>query len=344
MRRTPLVELPAELAVAASPPQGEGGRYLLGVDGGATKTLAAVLDLEEGALWLGHAGPSNEDAVGAEAAVRALLGASDQALERAGVSADGLGAAVLAIAGTDTAAIAANVRSARTETWIVVNDVVGAWATATGAAPGVGVIAGTGSNVLGVGRDGRAWRAGGWGHLLGDEGSAYWFGMHSISAALRDRDASGPATALADAVVAFYGVDSVEALASWVYTKPLTKGEIAAFAVEAGRIADQGDAVARALYERGADSLAEQITTVIEQTGLDGGFPVGLIGGAFKAGAVLIDPLTAAVHECAPEAVVSLVEIAPVAGSLLLAARACGEVDRLTAAEMAALVDAASQR
>jgi N-acetylglucosamine kinase-like BadF-type ATPase len=344
MRRTPLVELPAELAVAAQPPQGAGARYLLGVDGGATKTLAAVLDLEAGELRLGHAGPSNEDAVGAEAAVRALLAAADQALERADVSADRLGAAVLAIAGTDTEAIAANVRSAGMDSWIVVNDVVGAWATATGAGPGVGVIAGTGSNVLGVGPDGRAWRAGGWGHLLGDEGSAYWFGMHSISAALHDRDASGPPTALADAVAAFFGVDSVEALASLVYTKPLTKGEIAAFAVEAGRIAELGDAVACELYERGADCLATQISTVIEQAGLEGRFPVGLIGGAFKAGAVLVDPLTAAVHEWAPEAVVSLVEIAPVAGSLLLAARACGEVDRLTAAEMSALVDAASQR
>ena len=129
-----------------------------------------------------------------------------------------------------------SVRAARSEDWIVVNDVVGAWATATGARPGVGVISGTGSNVFGVGPDGRglarrrlgapARRRG-----LAATGSA----SQSITAALRDRDGSGPPTALSDAVAEFFGVPSVEALAALVYSKPLTKGEIAAFAVETAR-------------------------------------------------------------------------------------------------------------
>ena len=74
--------------------------------------------------------------------------------------------------------------------------------------PGVAAIAGTGSNVFGVGSAGagtRTWRAGGWGHLLGDEGSGYWLGVESIKAALRDREASGPATALSEAAPAFFG-------------------------------------------------------------------------------------------------------------------------------------------
>ena len=65
----------------------------------------------------------------------------------------------------------------------------------------MGAISGTGSNVFGVGPARRAWRAGGWGHLLGDEGRGYWLGVQSISAALRDRDASGPQTALGDAAL-----------------------------------------------------------------------------------------------------------------------------------------------
>ncbi len=192
---------------------------------------------------------------------------------------------MLAVAGTDTDAVVAHVRAGRSEEWIVVGDVVGAWATATGARPGVGAIAGTGSNVFGVGADGRAWRAGGWGHQLGDEGSGYWLGLQSIKAALRDRERSGPETALSDAAVEFFGAASVEALAAMVYSKPLTKGEIAAFAIETARLAEQGDAVARELYERGARELAQQIAAVIHQTGLQGEFPVGLIGSAYKAGA-----------------------------------------------------------
>jgi glucosamine kinase len=346
MKREPLVQLPD---VLTRPQAHADARFVLGVDGGATKTLAAVLDLENGTLHLGHGGPSNEDAVGAEAAVQALLQAADEAIDRAGIDAGQLGAAVLAIAGTDTEALARKVRSARTDAWIVVNDVVAAWATATGGGPGVAAIAGTGSNVFGVGgqgADARSWRVGGWGHLLGDEGSGYWLGVQSIKAALCDRERSGPETALSEAAMAFFDQPSVEAVAASVYTKPMTKGEIAAFAIETSKLAEQGDAVACELYERGARELAEQIVAVIRQIGLDADasdaheeFPVGLIGSAFKAGKVFVEPLTRAVHECAPNARVDAVELAPVGGSLLLAARACGSADAIVTGELARLID-----
>src|SRR5690242_17865621 len=119
----------------------------MGVDGGATKTLAAVMDLTEGVLHLGHGGSSNPDAVGAEAAGGALLMAAGQALGRMGIAMGDLDGAVLAMAGTDTDAIRALVApggpiaqaggwsASVAEVWVVVNDVVGAWAAATGAAP-----------------------------------------------------------------------------------------------------------------------------------------------------------------------------------------------------------------
>jgi glucosamine kinase len=342
VHRAPLVQLPPELA----PPGARGGnaRFVLGIDGGATKTLAALLDLERGSLHLGQAGPSNEDAVGTRRAVDALLEAADEAVGRAGIDGERLDAEVIALAGTDTDAVARNVRAARSEDWLVVNDVVAAWATATEAQPGVGVISGTGSNVFGVGFDGRAWRAGGWGHQLGDEGSGYWFGIESIKAALRDREASGPETALSEAAVEFFGVASVEALAALVYSKPLSKGEIAAFAIETAKLAADGDAVACEIYKRGAALLGEQVAAVIRRTGLaDGaqGFSVGLIGSAYKAGAVFVEPLTRVVHELAPEARVAVVEMAPVGGSLLLAMRACGCEAALSASELAGLIDGA---
>jgi glucosamine kinase len=338
MRRTPLVQLQEALT---RPEPAADARYVLGVDGGATKTLAGVLDLDTRELHLGHGGPSNQDAVGADAAVRGLLEAADAAIGRAGISAERLAGAVLAIAGTDTEAIARNVRAARTEDWLVVNDVVAAWASATGTGPGVAVIAGTGSNVFGVGPDDRPWRAGGWGHLLGDEGSGYWLGIQSIKAALSDREASGPQTALTDRVPAFFGLQTVEQVVHLVYSKPLTKGEIAALASETARLANAGDPVACDLYARGARELGRQIRAVLEQTGLEGGFPVGLIGGAWAAGSVYIDPLAAEIHERAPEARVERVELAPVGGSLLLAARACGCAGRVEPTELRRLIDEA---
>lgn len=351
MNRDSLVQLPDPLV---NPGSRAAGRYVMGIDGGATKTLAAVLDLEQAEVHLAQGGPSNEDAVGARAAVAVLLEVAEQALQRAGIDERQLATAVLAVAGTDTDAIARQVKTARSDDWIVVNDVVGAWAAATGAQPGIGAISGTGSNVFGVGPRGRPWRVGGWGQLLGDEGSGYWLGAQSIRAALRDRDGSGPHTALSEAVVEFFGTSSVEAVAALAYSKPLTKGEIAAFAAEACRLAEQGDAVARELYARGAHELAEQIVAVIRHTGLaegdgsaNGGaaaFPVGLIGSVFKAGALFVDPLIATVHQAAPVASVSVVEMAPVGGSLLLAARACGCAAQLDPDRLTRLLDAALAR
>lgn len=345
MNRDSLVQLPPPLV---TPGSRASGRYVMGIDGGATKTLAAVLDLQQGAVHVAQGGPSNEDAVGVRAAVDALLEVAEQALRRAGIDQQQLATAVLAVAGTDTDAIARQVKAARSEDWIVVNDVVGAWAAATGAQPGIGAISGTGSNVFGVGPHGRTWRVGGWGQLLGDEGSGYWLGAQSIRAALHDRDGSGPETALSEAVVEFFGTSSVEAAAALVYSKPLTKGEIAAFATETCKLAERGDAVACELYARGARELAAQIVAVIRHTGLgDGGagaFPVGLIGSVFRAGAVFVAPLVATVHQAAPAARVSVVEMAPVGGSLLLAARACGCAEQLDPDSLTRLLDAALAR
>lgn len=342
LRRTSLIELPTTLCTASSAARETGApRYVLGVDGGATKTLAAVLDVGAQTLHLGHGGPSNEDSVGAHAGAGAVIDASREATESAGIELEEIDAAVLAVAGTDTAAIERHVHSRAPDSWIVVNDVVGAWATATGAEPGIGVISGTGSNVFGVGPDGRGWRAGGWGHVLGDEGSGYWLGVRSIAAVLHDRDESGPKTALSDAALEHFEVQDVDGLVELVYGKPLSKSEIAAFAVQTAKLAEQQDAVAERLYRDAAAELTSQVSAVIRNTGLDGDFAVGLIGSAFKAGRVFVDPLVEGIAELAPGARVRVVEAAPAAGALMLALSSCGHGDDADVDELGRLVDEA---
>jgi glucosamine kinase len=315
----PLVTLPAPLS---EPVPQEGARLLLGVDGGATKTLAAAYDLESGQVSLGHGGPSNPDAVGSDAAASAVASAASEAL--ASSVRHQPDAAVLAIAGTDTDAVARSLAKFEDQGWIVVNDVVGAWATATTCEPGVAAIAGTGSNVFGVGPMQKHWRSGGWGHILGDEGSGYWLGLNSIKAVLRYRDGRGPRTMLTEQAPSFFEVDSIEELASLVYSKPLTKGEIAALAVKTGEAAIAGDQVAVDLYGQAAIDLAEQIHSVLRNTDLEGSFPIGLVGSAFRAGEVFISPLLEQIQRFAPQAQISTVKMAPVGGALLLAARAAG--------------------
>jgi glucosamine kinase len=124
-----------------------------------------------------------------------------------------------------------------------------------------------------------------------------------------------------------------------VYSRPLSKSEVAAFAIETALWAERGDAVARELFEDGARWLGGQIAAVIAQTGLEGAFPVGLIGSAYKAGPVFVDPLTRAIHRVAPEAQIATVEMPPVGGSLLLAERACGAERALDPAQLARLIE-----
>jgi N-acetylglucosamine kinase-like BadF-type ATPase len=332
VNRSPLIELPAALRLGTSTDERREPRLLLGVDGGATKTLAAVLDLRDGQLRVGRAGPSNPDAIGVPAAIAALGQASEEALARAGVGADRLDGAVLTVAGTDLGPLTERLCDDRPG-WIVVNDVVGAWAVATGAQPGIGVIAGTGSNVLGIGADNRAWRAGGWGHVLGDEGSGYWLAVQALKAVLSDRDGSGPATALGEPALAFFGVRAAEEIPVKIFSEHIGKDEIAAFAPDVAHVAATGDAVARALYEDGARLLGRQISAVISHANLHGAFPVGLVGGVFKTAQHYLASLTREIHVVAPQARVAVVDMAPVGGSLLLACRAAGggaTLDRLT--------------
>ena len=339
MTRESLVQLPDALTRVQAD---TGARYVLGVDGGATKTLAAVLDLESRALYVALGGPSNEDAVGTNAAVQAVLGAADGAIERAGIATEELGAAVLAIAGTDTGAIAKHVRLARTADWIVINDVVGAWATATGAGPGVAAISGTGSNVFGVGPDGRAWRAGGWGHLLGDEGSGYWIGIESIRA--RCETATPPAR-LPRSRTPRRRSSTFPASRRWPCTSTQSRSRRRRSPRSRSRRRGWPSAKMRSRassISAAPASSAGRSPRSSSRTGLrESSFPVGLIGSAFKAGAVLVEPLERVVRECAPDACLSVVEMPPVGGSLLLAARACGRAQAVQAAELAGLIDSA---
>jgi N-acetylglucosamine kinase-like BadF-type ATPase len=179
--------------------------------------------------------------------------------------------------------------------------------------------------------------------MLGDEGGAYWLGVQSIKAGLRHREGSGPATALTAELIDFFEVPSIESLASLVYSKPLTKSEIAAFAVRSGKVADAGDEVAREIYERGAHELSQQIAAVVGRTGLAGEeFPLGLIGSVFPSGEVVTAPLRREVAKIAPGARVAGAAAPPVTGSLLLAARVAGRQDQVELGRIEQLLTAAS--
>ena len=184
-----------EVPMTASTPRSSA--RLLGIDGGGTTTEAWLAKPGCHVLGRGTSGPSNAKAVGAEAARWAIDSAIRGAFHAARLTPAPVDAICLGLAGfdrpDDCKILAGWADDAR---WghrlVMVNDGDLVVAAGTPKGWGVGVIAGTGSIAVGRATDGRTARAGGWGHLIGDEGSAYGVVLNALRLVARRADGRDP--------------------------------------------------------------------------------------------------------------------------------------------------------
>jgi glucosamine kinase len=239
----------------------------LGVDGGGSKTLAIIVDAAGHECGRGIAGSSNHEAVGPEQAVAALQAAVAAASAAARVTVP-VRAAWLGLAGIDrrrdiemllprVSAFASAVR--------LTNDaelLLGALPHRIGAA----VIAGTGSIALGRNEMGATVRAGGWGHVLGDEGSGYGIGREALQATVRAADGRGPATTLLTSILNAWNLTEPESLMEHVY-QPFDKTTIASLAPLVLASAAAGDLISRRIVAHAARELALAVSTVAHALG-----------------------------------------------------------------------------
>ena len=153
-------------------------RFVVGVDGGGSKTRAAVMDSEH-VLGEGLAGPSNPLRVGIATAAAAVRDAVDKACSAASIKRHEIAAVGVGLAGVRREDIRARMREALIATLAIkqielVSDGDIALSAATNGQPGIVVIAGTGSICCGINARGKRVCAGGWGPLVGDEGGGSW--------------------------------------------------------------------------------------------------------------------------------------------------------------------------
>ena len=125
--------------------------------------------------------------------------------------------------------------------------------------PGILVIGGTGSIVVGRCGDGERFTAGGWGPAIGDEGSGYWIGAEAVKAVFRGLDRGGKSV-LAEAIRVAWGGDDLGAIVGVANARP--GPDFAALAPVVVRSAEDGDEVARRVLERAGEALGEQVETV----------------------------------------------------------------------------------
>ncbi len=244
-------------------------KLFLGVDGGQSGTVAAIGDETGCVLGEGEAGPSNhaggaEGRAKLERAVRECVG---RAAAQAGLEAATLEfeSACFGMSGGPEgkhAILSGLIRAARLR---VTTDAVVALAGATGSGLGVVIIAGTGSMALGRNGQGRTARAGGWGYVFGDEGSAFDMVRQAARAALRMEEGWGPATSLRAMLLEATGsVDSNQMLHRF-YTPEWERSRVAALAPLVDRAAGVGDAVALHVVNQAAQELAQLAAAVRAQ-------------------------------------------------------------------------------
>lgn len=296
----------------------------LGLDGGGSRTVALVLNGRGRPIGRAEAGPSNHQSVGVEAARQAVRQALAGALEAAGAGPPE--AAVWGMAGLDRpedARILEGMAAALMPGVPVriVHDTRIALAAGSGEAScGVVIIAGTGSIAVGYAPDGRSARAGGWGHLLGDEGSGYDLAWRGLNVATRARDARAPHTALVEGLPTAAGMPSLEALADRIYLEAWSPPQIAALAPAVLDAAEQGDDAAASIVDAAGDELALAAQTVIRALALEATvFEVVLSGGVLQGSPRMVARIRRGLAACAPRAEAVLLQREPAWGAARLA-------------------------
>ena len=260
---------------------------VLGVDGGGTRTVAILARARSDGGWTilgrGEAGPSNRQAVGTPAALMALETAINNAFAASGQRRRTVKTACLGLAGAGRPADQEVIRdwaqrinlAAKME---VIEDAALLLAAGTPDGWGLAMVAGTGSMAFARDAGGRSARAGGWGPLLGDEGSAYAIALAGLRAAARAADGRGPSTSLTDLLLTARGLSRPEELVGIVYCGG-DRAALAALAPVVLQAAETGDPTAGEIITAAARELAEAGSAANRALGLPASFPLALSGG-----------------------------------------------------------------
>ncbi len=235
-------------------------QLFLGVDGGQSSTTALIGDEAGRVLGQGRGGPCNHVQTGDGRAKfeNALGGCLDSAARQAGLDPAQLSfrAACLGFSGgpKDKDALVRGIVHA--EACEVTNDGLIALIGATGGAPGIIVVAGTGSIAYGRNSQGRTARAGGWGYIYGDEGGGFDLAREAVRAALRMEEGWGPATSLREKFLAATTSADANDLMHRFYTTDFPRPLIASYSKLVDEAAREGDRIAIEILNRAAQHLA----------------------------------------------------------------------------------------
>lgn len=258
---------------------------ILGIDGGGTKTVAWLASPRPNSQILGRgtSGPSNQRAVGPVLAMKNLDAAVESAFENAGLNRQTVHAACLGLAGvdrpSDRGAVLQWADDARLALRVrVVNDAVPLLFAGPGNGTGIALIAGTGSLAWGRNSMGQTARAGGWGYLLGDEGSAFALGTAALKAVIMAADGRAEETALLQPVLESLKISSTAEIVPAVYSSEIPRAVLAGLAPLLFQPELQEDAAVRHIVHQAAQDLATMTDSVARQLHMPAPYPLAVTG------------------------------------------------------------------
>jgi N-acetylglucosamine kinase-like BadF-type ATPase len=299
------------------------GKILLGIEGGGTRTVALLADRNGQSLDRLEAGPANMKLLTDAHLIRHFR---SMAAKLAAPDALGIG-----LSGAWVEADFKRIRFVAGKAWpgvpcYATNDLETALTAAGGAEkarriPRVLVVSGTGSCAYGRTPDGAALKVGGWGHVLGDEGSGYDIGLRALRAVVAEFDKGRAWPELGRRILRALALNEPNDLIGWAHTA--TKTQIANLAVEVFAAWGSRDKIAAGILAQAAHSLARDAATCARRLAAPG-TPVRFV----LAGSVLLkQPRFSAlvgreVRKLWPKAVVMPLERESVWGAVELAGKA----------------------
>lgn len=261
------------------------GRFYIGIDGGGSNLRVAVVNQDMKILAQCQRGSVNPSSVGRETSAALIQDAMREAIQHVSLTPSQITAVGIGVAGAPANREAAWLREIVAAVTPDANIVPSAdqeiaLVAARGERYGLLILAGTGSNVYGVNRAGESAQVGGWGYLVGDEGSGYWIGMEAIRAFMRHHDGRGYGTRLTDLILTKLELDTPDDLIRWLYATNRTR-EVAALAELVLQTADLGDSLATSIIERGAQELLVHANAVLNRLKVES-LPIAFTGGLLE--------------------------------------------------------------
>jgi N-acetylglucosamine kinase-like BadF-type ATPase len=304
--------------------------FILGVDGGATKTIAVVGDHTGQILSAGLSGPTNYQITGLDAAMQNLDAAVKMAVSGAGIDVEQISVGVFGLAGADYPIDFHNLTRGTQELYPymkfeIANDTWVGFRSGTDQDYGGVVISGTGANFAAAAPDGKRVTGRGISYEWGGEGGARALIRTGFHFAFRSHDGTGPKTALEDIVLSVLGFPSYDELSFYMYQ---IHGQFSRLYKKAApivpaifQLANEGDKVCANILIESGKAMGEIMGRMIETLG-SGRLPqdVVMVGSLFTKGAspLLIDSFSMSCHRFVPFARFKMPEVEPAGGAYIM--------------------------